>query len=193
VTKRQKVKSSVETTDSRARDFLDSSEVTRLLEAAKRGRHGARDYSMLLIAFRHGLRVSELVGMRRDAVRFNRGRLWVERAKGSISNEQWLEGDEIRALKRYLATRKDSLPWLFVSERGTQLTRQQVNYVVAKASERAKLGHVWPHMLRHSCGFAQAERGTDLRVIQELLGHTDPKHTSRYTRLAGTALRGLWK
>jgi Phage integrase family len=58
----------------------------------------------------------------------------------------------VRAIKRYLATRTDRLPWLFVSERGAQLTRQAVNYVVRLAGEKAKLGRVRPHMLRHSCG-----------------------------------------
>ncbi len=58
-----------------------------------------------------------------------------------------------------LATRTDKLPWLFVSERQAQLTRQAVNYVVRLAGEKAKLGRVWPHMLRHSCGYYLANQG----------------------------------
>jgi Phage integrase family len=73
-------------------------------------------------------------------------------------------GDELRAIKRYLATRTDNLPWLFVSERQAQLTRQAVNYIVRVAGETAKLGHVWPHMLRHSCGYYLADKGTDTFV-----------------------------
>jgi site-specific recombinase XerD len=90
-----------------------------------------------------------------------------------------------RAIKRYLNMRKEKQPWLFVSERGQPMTRQAVNYLVRETGERAGLGRVWPHMLRHSCGFALANKGADFRVIQDYLGHRDPRHTVRYTFLAG--------
>jgi type 1 fimbriae regulatory protein FimB len=70
-----------------------------------------------------------------------------------LSTHHPIEGSELRAIKRYLATREDKLPWMFVSERGQPMTRQAVNYIVRVAGETAKLGRVWPHMLRHSCGF----------------------------------------
>jgi site-specific recombinase XerD len=120
-------------------------------------------------------------------------RLWVARIKGSLSVEHPIAGDELRAIKRYLATREDNLPWLFVSERQAQLTRQAVNYIVRLASEKAKLGRVWPHMLRHSCGYYLADQGTDLRTMLDYLGHRDPKHTAHYTRVAGHRFEGLWK
>jgi site-specific recombinase XerD len=67
----------------------------------------------------------------------------------------------LRAIKRHLATRTDALPWLFISERGQPLTRQAVNYLIAAAAERAGLSGVHPHTLRHSCGFALADKGHD--------------------------------
>jgi site-specific recombinase XerD len=87
---------------------------------------------------------------------------------------------------------KTTCPWLFLSERQTQLTRQAVNYIVRLAGEKAKLGRVWPHMLRHSCGYYLADQGTDLRTMQDYLGHRDPKHTAHYTRVAGHRFEGLW-
>jgi type 1 fimbriae regulatory protein FimB len=177
----------------RERDYLSPVEVARLLDAAKAGRHGVRDHLVLLMTYRHGLRVSEAIGMRRDAVDLDRARLWVRRLKGGLSVEQPVAGDELRALRRYLATRIDGLPWLFISERGGPLTRQAVNYLVAAAAARAGLTGVHPHTLRHSCGFALADKGHDLRLIQDYLGHRDPRHTVHYTRVAGRRFERLWQ
>src|SRR5262245_16174018 len=105
--------------------------------------------------------------MRRDQLDVKRSRLWVQRLKGSLSVEHPIAGDELRAIKRYLATRKDHLPWLFMSVRQTQLTRQAVNSIVKLAGEKAKLGHVRSHMLRHSCGYYLADQGTDLRTLHD--------------------------
>jgi len=176
----------------RRRDFLGEAEIAALLDGAKAGRHGVRDYLLLLTMYRHGLRVSEAVGLRRDEVDLDRARLWVRRLKNGLSVEQPIAGDELRALRRYLATRKDALPWLFLSERGQPLTRQSVNYLITAAAIRAGVAPVHPHMLRHSCGFALADRGHDLRLIQDYLGHRDPKHTVHYTRIAGSRFEGLW-
>ena len=191
--KRRKVKSKTVTdAHERAKDFLDPSEIDRLLAAAQDNRHGIRDSVLMLMMYRHGLRVSEAIKLRLDAINLKQSSLWVKRIKNSLSTQQPIPGDELRAIKRYLATRNDRLPWLFVSERGHEMTRQAVNYIIKTAGERAGLGHVHPHMLRHSCGYYLANKGVDFRTTQDFLGHRDPKHTTRYTRVAGRRFEGLW-
>lgn len=177
----------------RRRDYLNPDEVKRLLAAARSGRHGSRDYLMLLLMYRHGLRVSELIALRRADLDLTSGHLWVQRLKRGLSTSQPLAGDELRVLRRHLAGRADPLSWLFLSERGQPLTRQAVNYLLTRIAARAGLGAVHPHMLRHSCGHALAHAGRDLRLIQDYLGHRDPRHTARYTRTAAVRFQDIWR
>ena len=190
--KRRNVKSGTTDQHERGKNFLTTGEIDRLLTAAKQSRHGVRDHLLILMMFRHGLRVSEAVTVKIDDVDLKRSRLWVRRLKNGLSVEQPIPGDELRAIKRYLKTRDSQLPWLFVSERRQPLTRQGVNYMIDTTAARARLPKLHPHMLRHSCGFYLADQGCDLRLIQDYLGHRDPKHTVHYTRVAGRRFTGLW-
>lgn len=192
---RRNVKSDmIEPADSheRRKDFLGEAEIAVLLEAARKSRYGVRDHLLILMMYRHGLRVSEAIALRREDVNLKQARIWIPRLKNGLSVEQPIAGDELRALKRWLAMRNDHLPWLFVSEREQAFTRQAVNYIIATTAARAGLANVHPHMLRHSCGFSLANRGYDLRLIQDYLGHRDPKHTAHYTRVAAKRFDGLW-
>src|SRR5215471_231590 len=100
----------------RAREYLTPAEVERLVKTArKRGRYGSRDALAILMGFRHGLRVSELVGLRWSQVDFTTARLTVHRAKGSASSTHPILGDELRELRKI---QRDSLaPWFERSPR----------------------------------------------------------------------------
>src|SRR5215471_21775268 len=179
-----RAKRSKDTVDRRGKDFLTDAEMERFLDAARLGRHGVRDYLLMLMAYRHGLRVSELIDLRLRDLDLDTGRMYVRRKKGSLSTHHPLEGDALRALRAWLrerGQRKDArLSYLFLSERGP-MTRQAFNYLVKECGLRAKLClHVHPHMLRHSTGYYLANRGHDTRLIQDYLGHKNIMHTVRY-------------
>jgi site-specific recombinase XerD len=178
-------KSVGEPIDPHAKNFLTESEMKKFLDAARRGRHSIRDFCLMLAAYRHGLRVSELIDIRLKDLDLETGRLFVRRAKGSLSTHQPIEGDELRAVRAWLREREDypnaNSNYLFLSERGP-LTRQAINYLMAQMGKRAKLKFdVNPHMLRHSTGYFLANKGYDTRLIQDYLGHKNITHTVRYT------------
>ena len=165
----------------RAKDFLNPAEMDRLLDGAKRSRYGARDHLLILMTYRHGLRVSELVSLRKADVKLTQARLWVERLKGGLSVEHPIPGDELRAIKRYLATRDDHLPWLFLSDRGQPLSRKTVFYLVQQAGKRAGLANVHPHTFRHSCGYTLPTKAPTYEPSRITLA-TATRATPRITR-----------
>jgi type 1 fimbriae regulatory protein FimB len=186
-----------DTVDDRPKNFLTEAEMGNFLKAARKGRHSVRNFVMLLLTFRHGLRVSELISMRMGDVDLDTGRLFVRRLKGSLSTSQPLEGDEIRAFRAWLRQRTKApccnSPLVFLSERGP-MTRQAFNYICAQAGKRAGLNiKVHPHMLSHSCWFALANKGSDTRLIQDYLGHRNLRNTEIYTRTAAVRFEGLWR
>jgi type 1 fimbriae regulatory protein FimB/type 1 fimbriae regulatory protein FimE len=176
----------------KTKKFLTEPEVERFLLAAKSGRHGIRDHLMMLMLYRHGLRETELCRLTITAMDLASARVWVERLKGSLSTHHPIDAEELRSILRYLRIRDSQLPWLFITERGGPFTRQGVYYLVRRIGERADLGRVHPQMLRHTCGYALANKGHDLRTIQDYLGHRDPKHTAVYTRTAAKGFENLW-
>ena len=147
---------------------------------------------MMLLAYRHGLRVSELVALRWDQVDLKNGLLHVRRRKNGLPSTQPLYGPEIRAL-RALARLYPDTPYVFVSERKGPLTEATFRKLMARAGEVTRLGFpVHPHMLRHATGFKLANDGHDTRVIQHYLRHKNIQHTVGYTALSAGRFHGLW-
>ena len=177
----------------RTREHLTPQEVEKLIMAARRGgRYGHRDATLILIAYRHGLRVSELVAMRWDQVDLEQGLFHVSRLKNGVPSTHPLRGPEIRALRR-LRREYAVSPYVFVTERRGVMTDSSVRKIIARAGEQAKLGvPVHPHMLRHGCGFKLANEGHDTRAIQHYLGHRNIQHTVRYTELAADRFKRFW-
>lgn len=177
----------------RIRSHLTPSEVAAVIKAAGQvGRHPHRDRTLLLIAYRHGLRVSELIGLKWDQVEFKAARLHVNRIKSGTPATHPMEGDELRALRRLKREYPDS-HFIFPTERGGPLCRSAVNKIIKRAGEKAKISFpITPHQLRHACGYYLANKGFPTRTIQAYLGHSNIANTQRYTALSDTAFRGLW-
>jgi type 1 fimbriae regulatory protein FimB len=171
------------------RKHLVSAEVEKLLDAAKGSRHAARDLCLLLLMFSHGLRVSEVYGLTLAQVDTESRVLHVARLKQGLSTTHPLQCDELRAIRAWLAERAKMQPEtdaFFISERRRPLSRKTAWVMIRTYDELAGLPvDAHPHMLRHACGFALADQGTDTRLIQDYLGHwkfSTPSGTRRPTR-----------
>jgi type 1 fimbriae regulatory protein FimB/type 1 fimbriae regulatory protein FimE len=172
---------------------LTEDEVEQLIRAAGRtGRHRHRNATLILVAYRHGLRVGELVSLRWDQVDFKEGLLRVIRSKNGTPSNHPIGKKEVRALRRLRREHVESMH-VFVTERAGPMTRENVHKIVARAGRVAHLPFpVHPHMLRHACGYKLANDGHDTRAIQHYLGHRNINHTVRYTELASDRFRGFW-
>jgi type 1 fimbriae regulatory protein FimB/type 1 fimbriae regulatory protein FimE len=177
----------------RTREHLTEAEVESLIETVKGNRYGHRDSTMILVAYRHGLRVSELVDLRWDQVDFTAATLHVRRVKQGTPSTHPIPGDELRALRRLLREQGPKTPFMFTSERGSPFTTAGFARLVERAGASAKLKiKAHPHMLRHACGFTLANKGHDTRALQAYLGHRNIQHTVRYTELAPGRFAGFW-
>jgi site-specific recombinase XerD len=181
-------------TELRSREYLTEAEVERLITAAKGNRWGHRDSTMILVAFRHGLRCAELVDLRWEQVHFNEANLAVRRVKNGSPSTHPLSGRELRALRR-LQREAPSSEFVFVTERGgTPFTTAGFAKLFERVAAKADLGikcHV--HMLRHSTGYALANKGHDTRSLQSWLGHKNIQHTVKYTELSPDRFRNFWR
>ena len=178
----------------RTREYLTDVEVQRLMKAAGGNRWGHRDATIILVAYRHGLRVSELVDLRWDQIDFNHGNLAVRRVKQGSPSTHPIRGDELRALRKLQREQDPKSPFVFTSERGSPFTTAGFARMIERAGEAAKLGFkAHPHMLRHACGFALANKGHDTRALQAYLGHRNIQHTVRYSELAPDRFKDFWR
>jgi integrase len=177
----------------RTREYLTEAEIVRLMEACKGNRYQHRDRTMVIVAYHHGLRVSELVDLRWDQVDFNQAVLHVRRVKNGTPSVHPLTGNEMRALRRLQREQEPRSQWVFTSERSTPFTTIAVQKFIGRLGVKAGLEFpVHPHMLRHACGFKLANDGRDIRALQSYLGHRNIQHTVRYAELAPSRFKGWW-
>ena len=184
----------VPNSERRPREYLTASEVKKLIETArKRNRYGARDALMILITYRHGLRVSELCALTWDQIDFAHGLFHVQRVKNGMPSVHPIGGEELRALRAHRRD-DDAGRFVFTTERKAPMTSAGFRKLLARIGVAAKIPFlVHPHMLRHACGYKLANDGHDTRALQHYLGHKNITHTVRYTELSHDRFKTFWK
>jgi site-specific recombinase XerD len=178
----------------RTREYLTDGEIERLTAAAEGNRWGHRDAAMILVAYRHGLRASELVDLRWDQIDFNSATLAVRRVKRGSPATHPVRGDELRALRQLQREQEPKRPFVFTSERRAPFTTAGFARIVERVGVEAKLGFkAHPHMLWHATGYKLANDGADTRSLAHYLGHRNLQSTARYTALAPDRFAKFWR
>ena len=174
------------------REYLTEPEVEKLLTAAGDSRNPVRDRLLILMAFRHALRVSELVDLRWQQVHLDSATIDIRRAKNGTPSIHGLQGDELRAL-RALRREHPHADFVFLSERKAPLSVDGAQKLIVRLGESAKLPFpIHPHMSRHAAGYALAARGVDTRTLQAFMGHRNIANTVVYTAVADKRIRNIW-
>jgi type 1 fimbriae regulatory protein FimB/type 1 fimbriae regulatory protein FimE len=178
--------------DYRQREYLTESEIDSLLTAAGTSRNPVRDRLLILVAFRHALRVSELVDLRWQQIDLDTAAIHIRRAKNGTPGIHGLQGNELRLL-RALRREHPHADFVFLSERKSPLSIDGAQKLIERLGVAAGLPFpIHSHMLRHSAGYALAGRGVDTRTLQSFMGHRSISNTVVYTAVADRRIRNIW-
>jgi integrase len=179
-------------TEYRQREYLTEAEVAKLVAAAGESRNPVRDRLLILMAFRHALRVSELVDIRWQQIHLDTATVDIRRAKNGTPGIHGLQGDELRLL-RALRREHPHADFVFLSERKAPLSVDGAQKLIERLGEAAELPFpIHAHMLRHAAGYALAARGVDTRTLQAFMGHRSIANTVIYTSVADKRIRNIW-
>ena len=173
---------------------MTENECNTLLQAAKRNRYGHRDYTMLLVTYRHGLRASEACELEWSQIDLDKATMHVRRVKRGEPSTHPIRGDELRALRQLKREQRCNTQFVFTSERLAPMKPVSLNMMVKRLGHTCRFGFpIHAHMLRHSCGYTLADAGIDTRIIQDYLGHRSIASTVRYTKLSAKKFRDVWR
>ncbi len=168
------------------RKHLSEQEVRSIILSLPESINHLRNQCLISVCFCHGLRASELTNLVISDINTDEKTIHIKRLKNGLSTNQPLQYIEYNLLTQWLEQRKSlcnhAEPWVFLSRKGGRLSRQQIFRIIRDSGLSAHLNiAAHPHMLRHACGYALADRGTDTRLIQDYLGHRNIQHTVIYT------------
>lgn len=167
-------------------EVLTQEEVSHLLQSIENPKHRL----LLQLLYGCGLRLSEVRNLKKEDIRLQEGILMVRQGKGNKDRIVSLPASILQSLKPFLS--EDGFPYVFRSERGGRLHPRTIELIMKNASSKAGIKkHVHPHTLRHSYATHLLEAGTDLRVIQRLLGHSNIKTTELYTQVSAAIIKNV--
>src|SRR5215467_6925367 len=166
--------------------FLTQDELRQLFQVIR----SKRDKAIFLVAYRHGLRASEIGLLQRADVDAKQGRISIHRLKGSISGIYPMQPDVLKAVRSYLRTREDESPYLFLSNRMVPISRDRLHDLMQTYGELAGLPREkWKfHCLKHSIATHLLDTGADLAFVKDWLGHANIQNTTIYARLTTATL-----
>ncbi len=166
-------------------DVLSKEEIASMIKSTKNLKHK----SLIVLIYSCGLRRSEAINLKLIDIDSKRMLVKIRGGKGSKDRYVQLAGGTLKELRKYFKEYKP-LEWLFTGQKGGQYSAESIENVVKQAAQRARIKkNVYPHILRHSFATHHLEQGTDLRYIQEWLGHNSSKTTERYTHVSQTDFR----
>lgn len=180
--------------ETRTREFLTESEVKSLQKAANKGKFGLRNSTMIMMAFRHGFRVSELITLKWEQIDLASGQLFVRRLKNGIDATHPLGAAELRALARLKREQGESGGgYVFSSVQGVPMTPSNVRKILDATCDNTDIDmKIHPHMLRHACGHYLANKGQDTRSIQVYMGHANIQNTTLYTDISSDRFKNFF-
>jgi type 1 fimbriae regulatory protein FimB/type 1 fimbriae regulatory protein FimE len=171
------------------RAYLTEDEVERLMRAAAT----ERDRCMILMAYTHGLRVTELTGLQWRQLDLEAGHIRVFREKMGADSVHPLRGREIRMLRKLRRGQPVGSRFVFLTSRGAPMTRNGFYKLLEKAGKAAGIDGCHPHLLRHGCGFKLVNQGMDTLSLAAYLGHVNVQNTQRYAKMSAKRFEGLWR
>jgi len=171
--------------ESKLPDVLSKEEIASMIRLTKNLKHK----SLIVLIYSCGLRRSEAINLMLTDIDSQRMLIKIRGGKGKKDRYVQLANGTLKVLRQYYKEHNPA-KWLFSGQKGGQYSAESIEKVVKQAAYRAGIKkNVYPHMLRHSFATHHLEQGTDLRYIQEWLGHYSSKTTERYTHVSQTDFR----
>ena len=167
-------------------DILTQDEIKRLIDSSNNVKHKL----ILKLLYGCGLRVSEVISLKKEDFKFDEGLIHIKLSKGRKDRFVKIPESIKKELENYVSLHNSDI--FFESVRSGKLTTATIQKIVKNASKKAQIGkHVHPHTLRHSFATHLLEQGTDLRIIQKLLGHSDIKTTQIYLSVSQQSIKNI--
>ncbi len=167
-------------------DILTTDEIKKLIDITCNIKHKL----IIKLLYGCGLRVSEIVNLRKEEVNFEEGLIHIKLSKGKRDRFVKIPDSLKEGLYSYSKLSESEI--FFPSARGGELTKDTIQKIVQNSAKKAEIKkRVYPHLLRHSFATHLLEQGTDLRIIQKLLGHSDIKTTQMYTQISQASIKNI--